>query len=79
LKELWSHRLLDILIANASKLHFRQEVLHCDIQGLYYDLGDMHTPYPNIEEDMKFIKVLIVKKKLEGNFASLGAELYRSV
>jgi hypothetical protein len=54
-------------------------VLHCDIQGLYYDVGDMHTPYPNIEEDMKFIKVLIVKKKLEGNFASLGAELYRSV
>jgi hypothetical protein len=39
----------------------------------------MHTPYPNIEEDIEFTKVLIVKKKLEGNFASLGAELYSSV
>jgi hypothetical protein len=36
-------------------------VLHCDTQGLDYDLGDMHTPYPNIEEDMEFKKVLIVK------------------
>jgi hypothetical protein len=25
----------------------------------------MHTPYPSIEEDMKFTKVLIVKQKLE--------------
>jgi hypothetical protein len=36
---------------------------------LDYDLGDLHTPYPNIEEDMEFTKVLIVKKKLEENFA----------
>jgi hypothetical protein len=34
---------------------------------LYYDLGDTHTPYPNIEEDMEFTKVLIVKQKLEEN------------
>jgi hypothetical protein len=65
LKELWSDRLIEILIANQSKFYFGQEVLHCDIQGLYYDLSDMHTPYPNIEEDIKFIKVLIVKQKLE--------------
>jgi hypothetical protein len=25
----------------------------------------MHTPYPNIEEDMEFTTVLIVKQKLE--------------
>jgi hypothetical protein len=31
-------------------------------------LGDLHTPYPNIEEDMEFTKVLIVKQKLEENF-----------
>jgi hypothetical protein len=40
-------------------------LLHGDLQRLYYGLGDSHTPYPNIEEDMKFIIVLIVKQKLE--------------
>jgi hypothetical protein len=47
-------RLLEILIANPSKLHFGQEVIHCDLHGLEYNLGDMHTPYPNIEENMEF-------------------------
>jgi hypothetical protein len=42
--ELWSDRLLETLVANPSKLYFGQKVLHDDIQGLYYDLGDMHTP-----------------------------------
>jgi hypothetical protein len=42
-------------------------VLDGDLQGLYYDLGDMHTPYPNIEEDMEFTKVL-----LEENFPKSG-------
>jgi hypothetical protein len=32
---------------------------------LGYNLGDMNTPYPNIEEDMEFTIVLIVKQKLE--------------
>jgi hypothetical protein len=45
---LWSDRLIEILIANPSKLHFGQEVLHCDLQGLEYDMCGMHTPYPNI-------------------------------
>jgi hypothetical protein len=49
LNKLWSHRLIKILIANSSKLHFGQDVLDCDLQRLYYNLGDMHTPYPNIE------------------------------
>jgi hypothetical protein len=79
LKELWSDRLPEILIINPSKFNFGQEVLHCDLQGLYYDLGDMHTPYPNIEEDIEFTKVLIIKQKLEESFRSLGDELYSSV
>ncbi len=54
LNELWSDRLIEILIANPSKLHFGQEVLHCDLQLLDYDLGDMHTLTPQIKEDMKF-------------------------
>jgi hypothetical protein len=53
-------------------------VLHCDLQGLKYDLGDMNTLYPNIEEDMEFTKVPIVKQKLEENFR-LGTELVSSV
>jgi hypothetical protein len=67
LKELCSDRLLEILIANQSKLHFRQEVLHGYLQRFEYDLGDFHTPYSNGEEDMEFTKVLIGKKKLEEN------------
>jgi hypothetical protein len=50
-----SDELIEILIANPLKLHFGQE------------LGDIHTPYPNIEGDMEFTKVLIVKQKLEEN------------
>jgi hypothetical protein len=65
LKELWSDRLIEILIPNPSILHFGQEVLHGNLQRLYYGLGDRHTPYPNIEEDMEFTIVLIVKQKLE--------------
>jgi hypothetical protein len=36
-------------------------------QTLDDDLGDRHTPYPNIEEDMEFTIVLTVKQKLEEN------------
>jgi hypothetical protein len=52
LKELWSDRLIEILISNPSKLHFGQEVLHGDLQRLDYDLGDMHTLNPHIKEDI---------------------------
>jgi hypothetical protein len=52
LNELWSDRLIEILIANPLKIHFGQKVLHCDLQGLDYDLDDMHILYPNIKEDM---------------------------
>jgi hypothetical protein len=39
----------------------------------------MHTPYPSIEEDMEFIKVLIAKQKLEEIFPKLEIELICSV
>jgi hypothetical protein len=79
LNELWSDRLIEILIANPLKIHFGQEVLHCDLQGLDYDLDDMHILYPNIKEDMEFTNVVIVNKKLEENFPSLRTDLYSSV
>jgi hypothetical protein len=60
--ELWSDRLLETLVAN---LHVGQGLLHGDLQRLYYGLADRYTPYPNIEEDMEFTIVLIVKQKLE--------------
>jgi hypothetical protein len=41
-------------------------------------MGVMQTPYPNIEKDMEFTKLLIVMQKLEENW-SLGTELYNSV
>jgi hypothetical protein len=52
LNELWLDRQIEILIANPSKLHFGQEVLYGDLQRLYYDLGDMHTLTPQINEDI---------------------------
>ncbi len=66
MNELWSDWLIKILIANSSKLHIGQEVPQTDTQRLYYDLGDMHTPSPIIEEDMQFSNVLsnFLKKKI---------------
>jgi hypothetical protein len=72
LKELWSDRLIEILIANPSRLHFGQEVLYGDLQRLDYVLGDMHTICPKIEEDMEFTKVLIVKQKTRGKLLGLN-------
>jgi hypothetical protein len=46
LNELWSDWLIEIFIANLSKLHFGKVVLYCDLQGLYYDLRDMHILTP---------------------------------
>jgi hypothetical protein len=54
LTELWSDRLLETLVANPSKLHFGQDVLHGDLQRLDYDLGNMHTPTLKIKEDIEF-------------------------
>jgi hypothetical protein len=54
LNELWSDRLIEMLIANPSKLSFGQEVLHADLQRMYYDLRDMHTVTLKIKDDIKF-------------------------
>jgi hypothetical protein len=54
LNELWSDRLIEILVPNPSKIHFGQEVLHGDLQRLCYDLGDMDTLTPQIKEDIEF-------------------------
>jgi hypothetical protein len=77
--ELWSHRVIENLIPYVPELHFRQGLLHSDLQRRYYSPGDKNTPYPNIEEDMKFIKVLIVKQKLEEIFPKSKTELICSV
>jgi hypothetical protein len=79
LNVLLSDRLIEILIANPSKLDFGQEVLHCDIQGLDYDLGDMHTLTLMIKEDIEFQIGLIVKQKLEENFPMSETKLISSV
>jgi hypothetical protein len=79
LKELWSDRLLETLVANSSKYHFGQGLLHGDLQRLCYGLGDRHTPYLNIEEDMEFKKVLIVKQTPEEICTKSETELICSI
>jgi hypothetical protein len=59
----WLDRLIENPTPNAPELHFRQGLLHGDIQGLYYDLGDMYTLTPKIKKDIEFQKVLNVKLK----------------
>jgi hypothetical protein len=61
LNELWSDRIIEILIANPSKLHFGQEVLHVDLQRLKYDIRDIHTLTLKIKEDIKFQRGINVK------------------
>jgi hypothetical protein len=68
LNKLWSDRLLEILIANPSKLHFGQEVLYGDIQRLDYALSDMHTLTLNIKEDIEFQIGINVKLNPVKNF-----------
>jgi hypothetical protein len=63
-------RLIEILIANPSKLHFGQEVFHGDLQRLYYYLGDMHTLTLKIKEDIKFQRGINIKLNPE-NLLSL--------
>jgi hypothetical protein len=49
LTELWSDRLIEIIIPNAPELHFGQGLLHGGLQRLEYDMGDMHTLTPQIK------------------------------
>jgi hypothetical protein len=61
LKELWSDRIIGILIPNTPELHFGQRVLHGDLQRLDYDLGDMHTLTLKIKKDIEFQSGINVK------------------
>jgi hypothetical protein len=70
LTELWSDTLIKILIANPSKLHFGQEVLHGDLQRLYYDLDDMNTLTLKVKEDIEFQTG--IKKLNPENFQSVN-------
>jgi hypothetical protein len=74
---LWIDRLVEILIANLSKLHFGQ-VLHGDIQRLEHDLGDMHILTLKIKEDTEFQKGISVKLN-PGKFSCLQTKLISSV
>jgi hypothetical protein len=72
LNELWSDRIIEILIANPSKLHFGQEVLHGDLQRLKYDIRDIHTLTLKIKEDIKFQRGINVKLNPEKNSKSVN-------
>jgi hypothetical protein len=78
LNELWSDRLIEIIIANPSKFRFGQEVLHGDLKRLNYDLGVMHTLNINIKEDIEFQRGINVKLNPE-KFSCLRIELYSSI
>jgi hypothetical protein len=56
LNELWSDRLIEILIPNAPVPHIGQGLLHIDLKILDYDLGDRDTLTPKIKEDIEFKK-----------------------
>jgi hypothetical protein len=72
LQALWSDRLIEILTANPSKLHFGQEVLRGDLQGLDYYLGDMDTLTPQTKEDIEFQRGLVVTLSTRKILLSLG-------
>jgi hypothetical protein len=52
-------------IINPPVPKFGQGVFHDALQTFFFDMVDMHTPDLNIEEDMKFPKVLVVKQILK--------------
>jgi hypothetical protein len=78
LKELWSDRLIEILIPNTPELHFGQGWIHDNLQRLDYDLGDRYILTPKIKEDIEFQRGINVKLN-PGNFSSLETELISSV
>jgi hypothetical protein len=75
---LWLDRLFAHLNANPSKLNYVKEVLHGDLQIFNYDLGDMHTLTPKINEDIEF-QIGINTKLNPEIFLSLKNELISSV
>jgi hypothetical protein len=79
LKELWSDRLIEIIISYAPELYFGQGLLHGDLQRLDYDLGDRYTLNPKIKEDVEFQRGIIVKLKPGKISLSLKTDLISSV
>jgi hypothetical protein len=78
LKELWSDRLIEILIPNAPELHFRQGLLHGDIQRLNDDLVDRYILTPMIKRDIEFQRGINVKLKPR-KFPKSGTKLISCV
>jgi hypothetical protein len=78
LKELWSDRVIGILIPNALELHFGQGLLYGYLQRLDYDLGHMHTQTPQIKEDIEFQRGINIMLQ-PGKFLKSGTELISSV
>jgi hypothetical protein len=61
----WIHRDFVFTSINLLVLQHGQGVLQDGLQTLHFDLGDMHRPSQNMEEDMEFERRLSVKKFLE--------------
>jgi hypothetical protein len=78
LTDLCSYRLIVTLFPNQLELHFRQIVLHSDLQSFHYHLVDMHKLSPKIQDVMEFSRWLSVKQILQ-NSLSLEFVLYSSV
>jgi hypothetical protein len=75
---LWYDRLIEILIANPSRLHFGQEALYGYLQRLYYDLCDIYMLTFQSKEDIEFQREINVKVK-PGKFSKSETELISSV
>jgi hypothetical protein len=54
-----------LINANLSSHKHGQGVQHSDLRSLLFDLGDMHRPSPNMEEDMEFAKGIIINQVLK--------------
>jgi hypothetical protein len=54
-----------LINANSSSHKHGQGVHHSDLRSLLFDLGDMHRPSPNMEEDMEFAKGIIINQVLK--------------
>jgi hypothetical protein len=78
LTKLWSNRLIATLIVEAPEFPFGQDVLHGDLQRLFYGLEGMHILTPKVKEDIKFQRGLIVKLN-PGKNSGLETESYSSV
>jgi hypothetical protein len=72
------HMEIEITVTISYGLKPGQGVLHCVLQSLHYNLGDMHTLTPKTLEDMAFQNSHLFWKNLE-SFPSLETELLSSV